>query len=249
MQVRLARDALIKQGRHPSVDAVRAFLGNTGSNSTISRYLKELTEPSSSTSTLLGRELNSLMGDIAQRLLQDAESRFEKERSTLITQQHMHNIERTQHQEQLRHLKESVGLLTTQLKEALERGQAHLLDTRSEQIHDLNRGLERLHITLSHVQKSQGDEYSESRLDHDRKVRELEQIIADLQGQLRIQHETLGDSQAQIRLLLVERTTLRVRLRQQLLLARQLRQDLEQRGTQVSQLLQMLERVMSVPIG
>lgn len=144
MQVRLARDTLIKQGRHPSVDAVRAFLGNTGSNSTISRYLKELTEPSSSsTSTLLGRELNSLMGDIAQRLLQDAESRFEKERSTLITQQHMHNIERTQHQEQLRHLKESVGLLTTQLKEALERGQAHLLDTRSEQIHDLNRGLER----------------------------------------------------------------------------------------------------------
>nr|WP_315483235.1 DNA-binding protein [uncultured Undibacterium sp.] len=41
-EVKKARDSLIAQGRHPSVDAVRVELGNTGSKSTIHKYLKEL---------------------------------------------------------------------------------------------------------------------------------------------------------------------------------------------------------------
>lgn len=42
--VQKARDALQAQGKHPSVDAVRVALGNTGSKTTIHRYLKELEE-------------------------------------------------------------------------------------------------------------------------------------------------------------------------------------------------------------
>lgn len=41
-EVKKARDSLVAQGRHPSVDAVRVELGNTGSKSTIHKYLKEL---------------------------------------------------------------------------------------------------------------------------------------------------------------------------------------------------------------
>lgn len=41
-EVKKARESLIAQGRHPSVDAVRIELGNTGSKSTIHKYLKEL---------------------------------------------------------------------------------------------------------------------------------------------------------------------------------------------------------------
>ena len=40
--VKKARDALLAQGKHPSLDAVRIKLGNTGSKSTIHKYLKEL---------------------------------------------------------------------------------------------------------------------------------------------------------------------------------------------------------------
>ncbi len=40
--VKKARDALIAQGKNPSVDAVRVELGNTGSKTTIHKYLKEL---------------------------------------------------------------------------------------------------------------------------------------------------------------------------------------------------------------
>ncbi|MCE0975545.1 DNA-binding protein [Pseudomonas putida] len=44
--VQNAREALLARGVHPSVDAIRVELGNTGSKTTIQRYLKELTEPS-----------------------------------------------------------------------------------------------------------------------------------------------------------------------------------------------------------
>ena len=42
--VQRARDALLAQGKRPSVDAVRVALGNTGSKTTIHRYLRELEE-------------------------------------------------------------------------------------------------------------------------------------------------------------------------------------------------------------
>lgn len=42
LDVKQARDALIAQGKHPSLDAVRIELGNTGSKTTIHKYLKEL---------------------------------------------------------------------------------------------------------------------------------------------------------------------------------------------------------------
>lgn len=41
-EVKQAREALIAQGKHPSVDAVRIALGNTGSKTTIHKYLKEV---------------------------------------------------------------------------------------------------------------------------------------------------------------------------------------------------------------
>ena len=41
-EVKKARDALVAQGKHPSVDSVRVALGNTGSKTTIHKYLKEL---------------------------------------------------------------------------------------------------------------------------------------------------------------------------------------------------------------
>jgi hypothetical protein len=37
-----ARNKLLATGVNPSIDAVRAELGNTGSKSTIHRYLKEI---------------------------------------------------------------------------------------------------------------------------------------------------------------------------------------------------------------
>ncbi len=38
-EVLRARDNLLAKGRNPSIDAIRAELGNTGSKTTIHRYL------------------------------------------------------------------------------------------------------------------------------------------------------------------------------------------------------------------
>jgi len=40
--VRKAREALLARGQNPSIDAIRIELGNTGSKTTIQRYLKEI---------------------------------------------------------------------------------------------------------------------------------------------------------------------------------------------------------------
>jgi hypothetical protein len=44
IDIKRARDSLLAQGQHPSIDAIRIALGNTGSKTTIHRYLKELEE-------------------------------------------------------------------------------------------------------------------------------------------------------------------------------------------------------------
>jgi len=79
-QVRQARDDLLAAGRHPSVDAVRHALGDSGSKSTIHKYLKELqAEEGAGTPGLrrvdTGRALQGLVDQLAERLHLDAEER------------------------------------------------------------------------------------------------------------------------------------------------------------------------------
>lgn len=80
-QVRAARDRLLGAGRHPSVDAVRHALGDSGSKSTIHKYLKELqAEEGAGTPGLrrtdTGHALQALVDQLAERLHADAEERL-----------------------------------------------------------------------------------------------------------------------------------------------------------------------------
>ena len=66
-----ARDNLIAQGRHPSIDAVRVELGNTGSKVTIHRYLKEIEEEeggSTGTQVAVSEAIQDLSARLAERL-------------------------------------------------------------------------------------------------------------------------------------------------------------------------------------
>jgi chromosome segregation ATPase len=78
-EVQKARDSLIAQGKHPSVDAVRVALGNTGSKSTIHRYLKELEAESTSAPTsgvVISDALRTLVAQLAARLAEEADARI-----------------------------------------------------------------------------------------------------------------------------------------------------------------------------
>ena len=75
--IQKARDTLRAQGKHPSVDAVRVALGNTGSKTTIHRYLKELEEEEGQglgAKVAVSDALQDLVGRLSGRLHEEAEA-------------------------------------------------------------------------------------------------------------------------------------------------------------------------------
>ncbi|WP_122751799.1 DNA-binding protein [Pseudomonas viridiflava] len=74
--VKKAKADLIAQGLHPSIYAVRIALGGTGSNSTISRYLKELEEPPKTAFDRLSEPLLVLINEISEQLQQEANDKL-----------------------------------------------------------------------------------------------------------------------------------------------------------------------------
>ena len=72
-----ARETLISRGENPSIDAIRVELGNTGSKSTIHRYLREIEEEASGRlddEALLSQPIKELVGRLASTLKQEAQA-------------------------------------------------------------------------------------------------------------------------------------------------------------------------------
>ena len=79
--VRKARDALLARGENPSIDAVRVELGNTGSKSTIHRYMRELEQGEASLAegmASISNELAALVERLAGRLHEEAQTRIDQ---------------------------------------------------------------------------------------------------------------------------------------------------------------------------
>ncbi|AZF11019.1 Cointegrate resolution protein T [Pseudomonas sp. R2-37-08W] len=94
--VQTARLAILARGENPSIDALRIEMGNTGSKTTIHRYLKELDESETRqiiTEAPIDDELGELVARLAQRLKEKAQepidlalAQFEQQKSALLTQ-------------------------------------------------------------------------------------------------------------------------------------------------------------------
>ena len=87
-QVREARDRLLAEGRHPSVDAVRPALGDSGSKSTIHKHLKDLRSEDGAADAAPGlrrddtaRALHALVDELADRLHADFDERVRQLRA------------------------------------------------------------------------------------------------------------------------------------------------------------------------
>jgi len=82
--VRKAREALLSRGQNPSIDAVRIEMGNTGSKTTIQRYLKEIeakdSRPAASPSRL-SEELTAMVERMLERLLEEGNEALLHERA------------------------------------------------------------------------------------------------------------------------------------------------------------------------
>ena len=82
-EVQRARDRLLARRTHPSIDAVRAELGHTGSKTTIQRYLRELEEEDGSglnRTAAVSEAIQELVQRLAARLGDEAGARVEAQR-------------------------------------------------------------------------------------------------------------------------------------------------------------------------
>ncbi|KVL55395.1 integrase [Burkholderia cepacia] len=114
IEVKPARDALVAQGQHPSIDAIRIALGNTGSKRTIHRYLKEH-EEDEGTSLARASSLSDAIQDLVARLA----ARLHEEAQAVVDQQlAAAAAQRQQAQAELAKLASDLAALRAQLADA-----------------------------------------------------------------------------------------------------------------------------------
>lgn len=117
-EVEKARNGLLAQGKHPSVDAVRVALGNTGSKTTIHRYLKELEAEDAQGvggKFPISEALTDLVSRLAGRLNEEADARVAEAQARFETQ--MRDREHQLVQQQIE---------TQTLRDQLDRSQAQV---------------------------------------------------------------------------------------------------------------------------
>ena len=91
-EVKKARDALLAKSKHPSVDAVRIELGNTGSKTTIHKYLKELEEEGDAgdRKAPISEALQDLVSRLAAQMHEEADVQISDLRSQMMELQNKH---------------------------------------------------------------------------------------------------------------------------------------------------------------
>lgn len=217
LDVKRARDSLIAQGQHPSIDAIRIALGNTGSKTTIHRYLKELEEEE-------GAALNrtGLLSDAIQDLVARLAARLHEEAQTTIDQHAaMSAAQRQQAQEETAKLASELAQARTELGQAhatitdvraahsdkqaalqqrtIEAGrlsqQAQDLIARLAEHEDFRRSLE---DKLQHAHQALEHFRIASKEQRDQEARRHEQQVQQLQAELRQANQALIVKQGEI---------------------------------------------------
>jgi DNA repair exonuclease SbcCD ATPase subunit len=198
--IQRARDALRAQGKHPSVDAVRVALGNTGSKTTIHRYLKELEEEEAQglgAKVAVSEALQDLVGRLAGRLHEEAETvvaearkRFEaqlqertqmleraqQETVTLATQlQHTETALREEHTAHAATQQVLAGHLTevAQLNERVA-GLATRLAEYETHVQSLEEKHKHAREALEHFRTSAKEQRDQEQRRHERQAQELQ---------------------------------------------------------------------------
>lgn len=205
--VKQARDAIRARGQHPSLDAVRIELGNTGSKTTIHRYLKELEEVEGTRlddAGLLSDTLKDLVSRLAARLHEEAHAIVEqaatqhagqvaqlqtsiREQQTALEQAHQHSqtfaseldAERSTHRETMASLQQE-SLRAQRLDE-----QVRGLEARLQEGDAHRQSLEEKHQhareALEHYRASVKEQREQDQRRHDAQLQQTQAELRQLQ--------------------------------------------------------------------
>jgi DNA repair exonuclease SbcCD ATPase subunit len=215
--VQKARDALRARGIYPSIDAVRVELGNTGSKTTIQRYLKEIetADPRPAVAPdRLSDELTNMVGVLLERLLEEGNAALAHERKihdgkisaledriarleeTLAQRDHDIAGRDAALQEQAQELQISQSCLQAELTRNARISQSCSdLELRVQEKDEQVKSLEEKHThsrdALEHYRSAVKEQREQ---DHRKHESQLQQI----QGELRLVRETLAVKQDEL---------------------------------------------------
>lgn len=204
-----ARNKLLAIGRYPSVDVVRQELGNTGSKTTIQRYLKEIEEEEggrAGSKIAISEALQDLVARLAERLNMEADARIAeltaKHAGELAEQRQAHEalqgeaaslrkaLEKaqvTQVEEQARHERTADRLQQAITAHAMATQQVTDLEDRLRAEEEHRRSLEEKH---THAREALEHFRAATKEQREHEQRQHEQQVQYLQGEIK----SLGNS-------------------------------------------------------
>ena len=199
--VKRARDALVADGRHPSIDAVRAALGNTGSKTTIHKYLREIEAEEGDQKAGVSDAIQALVAQLADRLQGEAATEVEVVRARMAELQGAHEHVQAALESQLADVRQALEGVSRQLasteqdlaglKELLgaEQIARHTAEQRSrdlaERLADAERHQASLEEKHRHARDSLEHYRSSSKEQREQDNRRHEQQVQGLQAELR----------------------------------------------------------------
>lgn len=213
--VQRARDALLARGLAPSIEAVRAELGHTGSKTTISRYLRELAEGEPQPPRIkLSDELQALLESLALRLASEAQDAVAADRARLERQQAAYQQQRAVDAARWEELQKThlalgeeyrqLSLREVSLNERLHgiegerqrlqeacRQQSQLLEERLGQIQSLESKHQQVRDALAHYRQQHLAQRQEELQRHDQQLIQVQAETRGLREQLAARHEEL----------------------------------------------------------
>lgn len=215
--VQKARTALLTRGEHPSIDAVRIELGNTGSKTTIHRYLKELEaadQGRSPTPIPLSGQLANLVSQLAEQLQEEAQAAMAVEREQLASERrgyqdrlsqtearcHQSEVQCASLTEQLqvtqqtlqqeRQIRQQAEVENARLLQANRDLETHLQD-RGGQIRSLEEKHQHARDALEHYRQAAKEQREQDQRRHETQVQRLQLELRQLQQTLMIKQDEL----------------------------------------------------------
>ncbi|PXX47042.1 DNA-binding protein [Undibacterium pigrum] len=209
-EVEKARNSLIALGRHPSVDAVRIALGNTGSKTTIHKYLKELEEENGGNvdrKTTISEALQDLVARLAVQLEAETNNRVAELESRHSEKDHLHEAEIGALTAKSAAIQEKLDLTIAAIKHEIQsheqtrealQSESIARHTLAQQVTDLKDRLEEnekhrqsLEEKHNHVRDALEHYRSSVKEQRDQDIRRHEQQVQQLQAELRHLQQSL----------------------------------------------------------
>ncbi|AZC51734.1 hypothetical protein C4K35_4155 [Pseudomonas chlororaphis subsp. piscium] len=214
--VRQARDALLAREQRPSIEAIRAELGHTGSKSTIQRFLKELaSDEPHPPEVSLSQELLTFISNLAQRLGSEAQQAVTADRTRLERQQnayqHQREVDQARQDElqknsehllnELKAVREHNGQLIERLQQgegdrqrllAHEHYQQQLLEDRAAQLQLLEGQIAHAREGLRHFREQAKQQRQDEVSRYDTEILQLRHELRAQQEQLLVKQDELS---------------------------------------------------------